>query len=140
MRYWDRSAEHYDLVDEARSKLVPIMGDAPTTLGQMVRAFSNINYDIFNNGGGNLYEANLVGGPFWDDSEEEEYENELKELTEDHLYALKMFIDRRLVKKLEEEILNIHECDITSIEPVIDEVGDAVAQVLIERQKEWKWR
>ena len=138
MKYWDRSAEYYELVDAARGKLVPIMGDAKTTLGQMVRAFSNINYDIFNNGGGNLYEANLVGGSFWGGSDdEEEYENELTEMTEDHLYALRKFIDRGLVKELEKEILDLRECNIEYIEPVIDKVGDAVAKVLIERIKEW---
>jgi hypothetical protein len=42
-------------------KLVPEQGDAPTTLGEILRISSKIYYDIYNNGGCNLKQDHFLG-------------------------------------------------------------------------------
>lgn len=53
-KYWNHQGRLQKRYDELYAILVPDSGDAPTTIGQMLRYMSKIYYDIYNNGGCNL--------------------------------------------------------------------------------------
>ena len=54
MKYWNGEGQHQDLFDKHWKKLVPESGRADTAEGNALRAIAKINYDIFNNGAGNI--------------------------------------------------------------------------------------
>ena len=54
MKYWNGKGQHQDLFDKHWKKLVPESGRADTAEGNALRAIAKINYDIFNNGAGNI--------------------------------------------------------------------------------------
>lgn len=53
--YWSSKGKFQKEYDELYGKLVPLMGDAPTKDGQLIRFIGSVYYDIYNNGGINLY-------------------------------------------------------------------------------------
>tara|TARA_R100000278_G_scaffold15900_1_gene16260 strand:+ start:646 stop:1047 length:402 start_codon:yes stop_codon:yes gene_type:complete len=54
MKYWNGKGKYQDLFDKHWEKLVPESGRADTAEGNALRAIAKINYDIFNNGAGNI--------------------------------------------------------------------------------------
>ena len=54
MKYWNGEGQYQDLFDKHWKKLVPESGRADTAAGNALRAIAKINYDIFNNGAGNI--------------------------------------------------------------------------------------
>jgi len=54
MKYWNGEGEYQDLFDKHWKNLVPESGRADTAEGNAMRAIAKINYDIFNNGAGNI--------------------------------------------------------------------------------------
>lgn len=54
MKYWNGEGQYQDLFDKHWKKLVPESGRADTAEGNAMRAIAKINYDIFNNGAGNI--------------------------------------------------------------------------------------
>ena len=54
MKYWNGKGKYQDLFDKHWKKLVPESGRADTAEGNALRAIAKINYDIFNNGAGNI--------------------------------------------------------------------------------------
>tara|TARA_A200000159_G_scaffold162690_1_gene187105 strand:+ start:3248 stop:3649 length:402 start_codon:yes stop_codon:yes gene_type:complete len=54
MKYWNGKGKHQDLFDKHWKNLVPESGRADTAEGNALRAIAKINYDIFNNGAGNI--------------------------------------------------------------------------------------
>ena len=54
MKYWNGKGKYQDLFDKHWKKLVPESGRADTVEGNALRAIAKINYDIFNNGAGNI--------------------------------------------------------------------------------------
>ena len=54
MKYWNGEGQYQDLFDKHWKKLVPESGRADTAEGNALRAIAKINYDIFNNGAGNI--------------------------------------------------------------------------------------
>ena len=56
MKYWNGEGQYQDLFDKHWKSLVPESGRADTAEGNALRAIAKINYDIFNNGAGNIVE------------------------------------------------------------------------------------
>jgi hypothetical protein len=54
MKYWNGEGEYQDLFHKHWKNLVPESGRADTAEGNAMRAIAKINYDIFNNGAGNI--------------------------------------------------------------------------------------
>jgi hypothetical protein len=54
MKYWNGEGQYQDLFDKHWKNLVPESGRADTAEGNALRAIAKINYDIFNNGAGNI--------------------------------------------------------------------------------------
>tara|TARA_B100000424_G_scaffold267682_1_gene261013 strand:- start:2355 stop:2756 length:402 start_codon:yes stop_codon:yes gene_type:complete len=54
MKYWNGKGQYQDLFDKHWKNLVPESGRADTAEGNAMRAIAKINYDIFNNGAGNI--------------------------------------------------------------------------------------
>ena len=54
MKYWNGEGKYQDLFDKHWKNLVPESGRAETAEGNALRAIAKINYDIFNNGAGNI--------------------------------------------------------------------------------------
>lgn len=54
MKYWNGKGQYQDLFDKHWKNLVPESGRADTAEGNALRAIAKINYDIFNNGAGNI--------------------------------------------------------------------------------------
>ena len=54
MKYWNGEGQYQDLFDKHWKRLVPESGRADTAEGNALRAIAKINYDIFNNGAGNI--------------------------------------------------------------------------------------
>ena len=54
MKYWNGEGQYQDLFDKHWKNLVPESGLADTAEGNALRAIAKINYDIFNNGAGNI--------------------------------------------------------------------------------------
>jgi len=54
MKYWNGEGQYQDLFDKHWKNLVPESGRADTADGNALRAIAKINYDIFNNGAGNI--------------------------------------------------------------------------------------
>jgi hypothetical protein len=54
MKYWNGEGQYQDLFDKHFKNLVPEIGRADTAEGNALRAIAKINYDIFNNGAGNI--------------------------------------------------------------------------------------
>ena len=55
-KYWNHKGRFQEEYQEIQT-LVPAEGDAPTTIGQMLRYASKLYYDIYNNGGGNIEDS-----------------------------------------------------------------------------------
>jgi hypothetical protein len=54
MKYWNGEGQYQDLFNKHWKNLVPESGRADTAEGNAMRAIAKINYDIFNNGAGNI--------------------------------------------------------------------------------------
>ena len=54
MKYWNGEGQYQDLFHKHSKNLVPESGRADTAEGNAMRAIAKINYDIFNNGAGNI--------------------------------------------------------------------------------------
>lgn len=54
MKYWSGEGQYQDLFHKHWKNLVPESGRADTEEGNAMRAIAKINYDIFNNGAGNI--------------------------------------------------------------------------------------
>ena len=54
MKYWNGEGQYQDLFHKHWKSLVPESGRADTAEGNAMRAIAKINYDVFNNGAGNI--------------------------------------------------------------------------------------
>ena len=54
--YWDNNGAYQSEYDKMYEDLVPAMGKAETTEGEVLRGISRLTYDYFNNGNGNVIE------------------------------------------------------------------------------------
>jgi hypothetical protein len=52
--YWNGNGRHQELYDRLYTELVPDSGPADTYYGEILRAISNVYYDVYNNGCANL--------------------------------------------------------------------------------------
>lgn len=53
-KYWNNKGKYQKQYEQLRESLVPDMGMAKTSVGEVLRIVGNIYYDHFNNGGCNL--------------------------------------------------------------------------------------
>ena len=79
MKYWNGEGQYQDLFHKHWKSLVPESGRADTAEGNAMRAIAKINYDIFNNGAGNIvdqveemdeddeYYTNYSINPWWNE-------------------------------------------------------------------------
>ena len=59
MKYWNGEGQYQDLFHKHWKNLVPESGRADTAEGNAMRAIAKINYDIFNNGAGNIVNESM---------------------------------------------------------------------------------
>ena len=59
MKYWNGEGQYQDLFHKYWKNLVPESGRADTAEGNAMRAIAKINYDIFNNGAGNIVNESM---------------------------------------------------------------------------------
>jgi len=59
MKYWNGEGQYQDLFHNHWKNLVPESGRADTAEGNAMRAIAKINYDIFNNGAGNIVNESM---------------------------------------------------------------------------------
>ena len=55
-KYWNKTGKYSQLLDEKWNELVPDSGEAETEIGELIRSFGRINYEMFNNGCCNMFE------------------------------------------------------------------------------------
>jgi hypothetical protein len=130
MKYWSNEGKHSELFEKIWAKYVPVQGESENLYGELVRCFGRINYDMGNNGAGNIWEERLPDGFFDDDEDDAEYvmDNNWEPMFD----KLKLVIDRRLIEKLEDETENLAILGNFERVHVIDEVGDALGDYLIK--------
>ena len=59
MKYWSGEGQYQDLYNKYWNELVPATGEADTDEGNAIRAIARINYDVFNNGAGNIVNESM---------------------------------------------------------------------------------
>lgn len=55
--YWNHNGKYQERLDTLSNGLVPISGPADTEAGEILRAVSQIYYDLYNNGFGNQWKG-----------------------------------------------------------------------------------
>jgi len=127
MKYWDKTGKYSQLLSEKWDELVPDSGEAETEIGELIRAFGRINYEIFNNGCCNM---------FHDNNPEEEYLSDV-DIEIDTMYG--DFFDKIshavnddvLMIKLERECENLFlNTNYNKENWVIDVIGDKVGEIV----------
>lgn len=115
MKYFYNKGEHTNLIKKCWDKFVPFDGAANTILGEVVRSFGRINYDIGNNGACNL--VNDDGDRICDYSI-----YFFRTLEEQNVISERLSHQLKLacIKKANQKI------SFEEIGPIIDEVGDKV--------------
>lgn len=53
--FWGQDHKLFPLYEALQTKLVPVHGEASTEHGELLRSVSNVYYDMYNNGGGNMH-------------------------------------------------------------------------------------
>jgi hypothetical protein len=48
--YWDQQGKYQKYNDEVHAKLIPDVGNASTSLGELLRLVTNLYYQLYNNG------------------------------------------------------------------------------------------
>ena len=83
MKYWNGEGHYQDLFDKHWRNLVPVVGEADTPEGNVIRAIARVNHDVFNNGACNIvrqteemdddgeYYTEYSIEPWWEDFFEE---------------------------------------------------------------------
>lgn len=132
--YWNGKGKYSKEYNEMFERLVPSRGDAPTQIGQVLRACSNLYYEYYNNGNCNIFEEVFVGrhicnycggtGLCDDDDEEsycmecdgmgeiEEYDLVINDTYEEYINIIKNFVESantEKAKKLQKQINNLEE-------------------------------
>lgn len=126
-KYWDKTGKYSQLLNEKWDELVPPSGEAETEIGELVRSFGRIHYEMFNNGCCNM---------FHDSNPEEEYLNEI-DLELDGMYG--DFFDK-ISHAINDDVLMIgleRECENLFINSnfnkedwIIDLVGDRIGEIV----------
>ena len=142
MKYWNKTGKYDKLFDEIWNELVPASGESTSPVGELVRAFGRINYDMGNNGAGNIYEGwGDYGEDEWGDPIEREVE--MVSFYESLFSRLVMPVGLVLVNKLKEETLYMveHYSTFSYNKPplggeewVIDQVGDALGDYIVKNE------
>ena len=76
--WWHDRTPNFERQNELHNQLVPKSGAADSVHGELLRAATRIYYDLYNNGGGNMYD-NINGD--WLEEGDEGYEEPEYELT-----------------------------------------------------------
>jgi hypothetical protein len=115
MKYWSKKGQHQELYDSLQAALVPDEGFAATDAGEILRCFSNVYYDVFNNGGCNL---DVDGG------------------TRSDLHGLFYYLDKfdfnyQTRRRLEEMLNDLAECELPKgqqerLHALLDEAADFI--------------
>jgi len=126
MQYWIQKGKYTSLLNKAWKDFVPFEGEAKTEIGELVRAFGRINYELFNNGCCNMFEELL----------NEDYEGsldiEIDPMFQDFLNTiLEATNNPDLIAALERECRIVYETGSFEKEKwIIDLVGDAVGEIV----------
>ena len=133
MKYWDNEGKHTKLFEEIWDKHVPAQGESESPIGEAVRCFGRVNYDMGNNGCGNIYEKVHTNSGYFDDEEDEEYELEFYgDMWEDVFGTLAKWVGYSLVEDLKEECQMVFETSNFDRVEVIDKVGDALGDKILK--------
>ena len=137
MKYWNNEGEHTTLFDSIWFEHIPVQGESEDAHGELVRCFGRINYDMGNNGAGNIWEE--TDDSFYYDDDEDDigllYDIEM-ELCESWVYffeRLETVLPSKLIESLREETMNLNRSGNFNNVYVIDEVGDALGKYIIEQ-------
>lgn len=127
MKYWNKTGKYSDLLDKKWDELVPASGEAETEIGELIRSFGRINYEMFNNGCLNMFDAEY----------DEEDEDEITSMKMSGFYRdffLKIYRALRedyLITELETECRSLFKnSDFNKKDWKIDEVGDRVGEIV----------
>ena len=126
-KYWNKTGKYSQFLDEKWNELVPDSGEAETEIGELIRSFGRINYEMFNNGCCNMFNDNYP---------EEEYLSKI-DLELDTMYGdffdkiSHPINDEFLIAELEKECSNLFiNNDFNKENWKIDEVGDRVGEIV----------
>lgn len=126
MQYWTHKGKYSEILNKAWKDFVPDYGEAKTEIGELVRAFGRINYELFNNGCCNMFEELL----------NEDYEGSL-DIETDSMFQgflntlLEATNNPDLIAALERECRIVYETGNFEKEKwIIDLVGDAVGEIV----------
>lgn len=126
-KYWNKTGKHSQLLNEKWDELVPDSGEAETEIGELIRSFGRINYEMSNNGCCNMFN---------DNDPDEEYLSKI-DLELDKMYG--GFLDKishainddLLMAELGGECENLFiNSDFNKEDWIIDEVGDRVGEIV----------
>jgi hypothetical protein len=133
MLYWNKEGKYSEILNRAWDEFVADSGEAETEIGELVRSFGRINYDLFNNGAGNMFDSGPIE-EVWDDENQEE-NWEIKGL--DSMFQgffenlLEATNDPELIGALERECRIVCETgNFNKKDWVIDKVGDVVGEIV----------
>jgi hypothetical protein len=134
--YWSNKGKHSSFFDKVWEEKVPVLGESTSIIGEAVRCFGRINYDLGNNGGGNMVDEELSDGYYmWDceDDDERECEYVINEFWLPMFDTLMFWVGKDLVERLKEEVIDMASGVINDAK-VIDEVGDALGDRLLKSE------
>lgn len=124
-KYWSKTGKYSQLLDEKWNELVPQSGEAETEIGELIRSFGRINYEIFNNGCCNMFDAKY-------DEDDHIISMKLDKFYFDLFNNLMCAIpDDYLITELETECRSLFKNgDFNKENWKIDEVGERVGEIV----------
>jgi hypothetical protein len=135
MKYWQNEGKHSEFFEKIWGKYVPTHGESENPIGEVVRCFGRINYEMGNNGCCNMFEEELVDGwNIWDCEGDDEREREyvMTEFYTELFETLKGWVDGSLVESLKEECEKLRISGNFKNVKVIDQVGDALGDKILK--------
>jgi hypothetical protein len=127
MKYWNNEGKHTELFETIWEKHVPTSGESDHPIGEVVRCFGRINYDMGNNGAGNIFEEKTTREYFsYDDDDDYEEDIEYELVWEEVFDELVSWVGHDMVESLKNECENLVIFGNFDNVKVIDQVGDAL--------------
>ena len=127
-KYWNKTGKYSQILDAKWNELVPDSGEAETEIGELIRSFGRINYEMFNNGCCNMFEE--VQCLDWEGMSD--IDLEIDPMYQDFLNKLLGATNNAdLIYALERECRIVYETGSFKKENwIIDLVGDTVGEIV----------
>jgi hypothetical protein len=126
-KYWGKTGKYSQLLDEKWNELVPQSGEAETEIGELIRSFGRINYEMFNNGCCNMFHDYNS-----DEDDSNEIDLEIDQMYGDFFDKISNAINDNLLSlQLEKECENLFlDSNFDKEDWIIDLVGDRVGEIV----------